>query len=227
MVVNQLPLAMTPRLPFEADEFIEHAGVSFITHRARELFCRDGFHILFINGAQGSGKSHLSVKLAAVSEGLGREYILTEGSLLSSSFPSPSQASVFIIDDSHSYLETLVPGRSGPLVTFIEALRIQNSKLVFLSALTDDQFQYDEHLQSRIAQAFRFEISQPDERDKLTLIAAMARQRGLFLSPKKLAFLEARLSRDVSAIASYLDRVLELSASLGTPVHFQLLQGAL
>lgn len=225
--MSQLPLSIVPRLSYDPAGFVEHSGVAFLTHRVIELLPRNDFHLFFIHGAERCGKTHLSVKLASTCENFDLSYQLVDALSFQEILSSGVHTDILVVDDSHLYLSSLKQGDSGPVVRLIEEIRNRRGKLILLSSLGEDLFSYDEHLRSRIAPAFRFEIGSPNEEEKLSLIDALAKQRGLFLSPKKLSFLENRLPRDIPTIDSYFDRLLRLSQTLGQPVGFPLLQGAL
>ena len=90
---------------------------------------------------------------------------------------------------------------------FVEQLRIQGKKLVLLGRSAWSKLPCDEHVQSRLAAAQQYQLGRPAEDDIEGLLALLARQRGLQLNGRKLAYLKKHLGSDVPAFEDYLDKL--------------------
>ncbi len=250
--MTQLPLNITPLLSYEAADFLVHQGVASAVVAGEALLARAArsaaglaeraFQILFIQGAPRSGKTHLFFKLSAdamksqaamKSQESGGLYPrmregakdLDWGSLIPSRGCGPSD--IFFVDDAHLYFEHLEPGNSGPFVSFVEELRVAGSSLVLSSATALEKFPCDQHALSRLRAGLGPVLGPPTEGEMRALVKILARQRGIALTDRKLAFLERRLPRDVKQLEEYLDRVQFISHVTGKPIRFPVLGDAL
>jgi chromosomal replication initiation ATPase DnaA len=233
MLMRQLTLSMLPQVVYRAEQFVQHAGVARCVDEAMATLTTAGYSAVVVVGAARSGKTHLIIALAAALGETGFFPRFIEGGALSE-FLSGAGATtsfrsdeVLIVDDIHLYLDGILPGESGPFVNFIERLRAGGAHLLATSRMSPTQFRCDGHVTSRISEATRFEIGEPDESSVPRLLANMARQRGINLSPKKVEFLERRMRRDIASIEEYLEKVVHLSAVLGQRVSLSLLGDAL
>ena len=80
---------------------------------------------------------------------------------------------------------------------------------------------------SRLIPGIGFTLGAPPEDSVKDLLKVLARQRGMQLSEKKLLFAARRLARDIRSLEDYLDRVYQLSRTLGKAAQFPLLSDAI
>ncbi|MBX7143836.1 MAG: hypothetical protein K1X79_05245 [Oligoflexia bacterium] len=220
---RQLKLHVTPRLAYNADNFLLHAGVRDVYEQLMHALSgpRFSFHIAF--GAVRSGKTHLSLKLADSLVRKGRFPRVVDGAELAQILSDPSTSllredDIYIVDDIDSYFTSVGPGESGPCVRFIEAARVAGTGLFFLSTTALEDFPCDAHILSRLRAAAHLDIRDPAEQDISRLIGIMSRQRGIALSDRQQDFLRKRLPRSVADIEEYLDGLAHLTNTLGRAV---------
>jgi chromosomal replication initiation ATPase DnaA len=253
--MTQLPLNITQTFSYEPGQFLVHQGVQEVYAAARAVLMRQSatpsgnpvpavFQTLFVYGPARSGKTHLMLRLAdelsrgelgggdaARMDSLRRYPRLVEStaelnwnSLLS---VSPSADDVYFIDAAERSFSSLAPGSSGPFVRFVEELRRAGATLLFFSAQLIDELPCDDHVKSRLRAGQGPEIRPPSDHEMRSLVRVLARQRGIALSDRKLAFLERRLPRDIRQLEEYLDRVQFISHVTGKPIRFPVLGDAL
>jgi chromosomal replication initiation ATPase DnaA len=239
--MTQLSLNITPCVSYGPEHFIVHEGLKDAlanTQAALQTVSPDGslesprFQIVYVQGAARTGKTHFSIFLSDFLAKAGRYPHLIEGrkdlklnEVLARR--EVTAADVFIVDDAEDYLASIQPGMSGDFVSFIEALRVKGCGVVLLSSEPLDAFPCDEHVRSRILPGVGPVISAPLESEVPELLKALARQRGIALSDRKVEFLERRLPREIEQLEAYLDRVQYISHITGKPVRFPILGDAL
>jgi chromosomal replication initiation ATPase DnaA len=231
--MQQLTLSMLPQVVYRPDQFVRHAGVAQSLDEALATLATNKYGAVLVSGVARSGKTHFVIALAAEigSRGLFPRFI--EGGGLAQFLSGTGGTcsfrgdEVLIIDDIHLYLDGILPGESGPFVSFVERVRAAGAHLVVTSRVLPTEFRCDGHVMSRISEATHLRIQEPDEGSIPPLLSSMARQRGIKLSPKKIEFLERRIRRSISSIEEYLEKVVHLSAVLGQRVSLSLLGDAL
>jgi len=228
----QLPLDIKPRLSYTAENFVVHEGVADLLKHSLALLKGGRFQALFIMGKQRSGKTHLAVRLVDELRRRRLQAELIEGRDFETWVGGQAgqrlcAVQCFVVDDAHLYLGKLSPSRSGELVNVIEKMRVAGSKLVLLSLLSLDAFSFDEHVRSRLLAGHGFEIGPPGCGDIKHLLRQMCWQRGVALSARKIAFLEKRLERSLSAIESFSERLLLTLRKRSPASAFSILQEAI
>ena len=224
----QIPLNLTPRLPYSPHGFLVHEGVHAIVHTFTQALTTPRFDIFFVHGASRRGKTHLSIKLFDIAAEGGRYPKLYDGAELSKSLVEVSgEAPVVLVDNADKLLMQLLPGDSGPFVSLVERLRTASAKLVLLSATEMNELPCDEHIMSRIAPGAGHHLELPAESELVPLGQLMAKQRGLILTERKVKYLLRRLGRDIREIEDYFDRVNYLSSLFGQQVKMPLLADAI
>lgn len=227
--MNQLPLNIAHCLAYSPDNFVCHAGVAGIVDYLRSA---QGFTVLYVTAGARRGKTHLSIKLADQLTSQGRYPRLSEGRdfarLVDEFIVSGAVGSheFFIVDDAQEYLLTVTPGNSGPFVSFFELLRKAGAGIVFLSATAIEALPCDQHVTSRLIPGAGFEIGDPAEEDIAPLIDKMAKQRGLALKEREVAYLLKRIGRDIPSIEQYFQKLQYLSQVLNRSIRFPLLSDA-
>jgi chromosomal replication initiation ATPase DnaA len=228
--MDQLPLNISPRLPYTPEGFLIHDGVAGIIALCRTGMQADGFKLFFIQGGARSGKTHLSIELTDLLMKEGLYPRLVDGRDLAAKLPElipNDHRDILIVDDAQQYLQTVNEGESGPLVSCIELYRKARAGIIFLSTKELSDFPFDEHIRSRLVPGGGLSIKPPAPEYLSDLINRMARQRGIKLSERKIGFLMKRLDRNIQEIEEYLERVNYLSSVFGSSIKFPLLSDAL
>lgn len=244
--MKQLHLQIVDRIPLSSNNYVVHSGVTEIFEQlSAVLECSvdtpsttlpppaNAFSLFFISGDARSGKTHLSIKIYDQLVRAQKISRLITGDQLSSISTEEDggrelfAAEALVVDDAHSYLELLQPGESGPFVNLIETFRQRGGVIVLISALPLENFVFDGHVRSRIAAGWRGEISPPADHEVSAIVDLMARQRGLKLGEKRVAFLAKRIGRDFSAVESYFERLMQLAKIRDERFRFRLLGDAL
>ncbi len=221
---------MQSYLNYSPREFVAHAGVCTLVAHLREAAKRDQFSLLFVQGAARTGKTHLAIYVSDLLGGEGCYPRIIEGRELAERIAelNPVDATeVLILDDAHHYLDNVTPGESGPMVRLVESYRRACAKIIILSSKPLGEFQFDQHISSRLSSGAASVIADPAAQEMERLVTAMARQRGLKLSEKKIQYLVGRLNRSVSAVEEYLEKLGYLARVLGRNINFPLLADAL
>jgi chromosomal replication initiation ATPase DnaA len=246
-MTKQLQLSIRPRLVYTAENFLPHAGLLPVIDAVRQ-HCTGSARLsplLYVEGLARSGKTHLAIYLAAQSSLAAQDPLagqaamlccyprILEGTRFSEWLADPTHVAslreddMLIVDNADQYLACLRPGDSGALVHCIEQARVSGALLVFLSALSIDEFQLDGHATSRLSAGAGLKLAPPTEQDIPQLINLMARQRGIALSEKKLGYIARRVGREVATIELYLNKLEQLSRILGSSVDLELLKDAI
>lgn len=228
----QLSLSMGLRLPYTPEGFLLHSGVKDAHGQCLALLRLQGFRLVFVYAPTRFGKTHFCVRLGDDAVDLGQHPRILEGDrLLSEDYPVHElefeSGDVLVVDDADECLEQLKPGTSGQIVAFIERLRAAGAALVLVSGKELMEFEFDEHIASRLRAGLRVQISNPAESEMGEIVKAMARQRGFALDGRKLQYIERRMGPSVAAVERYLERLIDLSRTRSHALGFPLLSDAL
>jgi chromosomal replication initiation ATPase DnaA len=228
-MTDQLYLNIKERITYSADNYICHAGVEDVIAAFESSLVDDGFSILYVTGTRRTGKTHTAITCSDRAIKAGFLPHMLEGTSAASwlAADNASSRSVVIIDDADQYLNKVLPGQSGIFVNCIERHRILGSTIVLFSQLEHTELPCDEHVISRLIPGIGFTLGAPPEDSVKDLLKVLARQRGMQLSEKKLLFAARRLARDIRSLEDYLDRVYQLSRTLGKTAQFPLLSDAI
>lgn len=235
--MNQIGLAITPRLSYRESNFILHAGVKNCVENLINTLLGKISSSTFIEGKSRSGKTHFAVYLAERVSKLGLYPQVIEGAefqnwiTLKLNSEKISSIDLFIIDNAEEYffeenMRNADLGESGGYVAFSEVLKRQGAQIVFLSSVPISTFPCDPHVMSRVRSSILYHIESPNEEDMNSLIRSLAEQRGVRLSERKLSFLIKRLPRDISRIEDYFDRLRRVTESRNEKMNFSVLADA-
>jgi len=208
-VNNQYKLPLATRLPYTADNFYVHRGVKTICLESEESLRIPKFRSFFVSAGARYGKTHFAVWLHALANKLCTDCRLLEGEEFlvglarGDCLDGMSKGMLFIVDDAHEAFDNVKAGESGAFVNFYEAVRRNAGKIVLLSSKEVSDFSSDEHVISRLASCEGYRIDKPQDEDTAKLIMALARQRGVSLSDRKVKALSLRIGRDIAAIEDY------------------------
>ena len=225
----QLALPLRSSLRYQPKQFVVHSGIKDAYLGCIEALRSSQFRICSIIGPARSGRTHFAVRLA---DQLRSEFdvslIDSAGlmRLLNSTDCSFSQRSVIVVDDADVYLGALRAGDSGPFVRLIEELRIQRAKIVLLLKKSPGEYDFDQHVLSRINAGVGYYIAPPAAKDLSDVLLVLARQRGIELDDRKLKFLERRLRHDIASLEGYLERLSHLASVVAGPIKLSLMNTA-
>ena len=225
----QLALPLRSSLRYLPKQFVMHAGVREAYAGCIATLRSQQFRICCIVGATRSGRTHFAVRLAdQLRSDFDVSLIDSSGlqRLISSSDISFGSNSLIIVDDIDEYLNTLREGDSGPFVRLLEELRLRRVKIVLMLKKAPSEYQFDEHVLSRLNAGAGFSIKAPAASDLADVLLVLARQRGIELDQRKLKFLGRRLRHDIAALEGYLDRLSHLSSIIGGPIKLSLMNTA-
>jgi chromosomal replication initiation ATPase DnaA len=187
-----------------------------------------------LRGDSRSGKTHFLVKLSATLRSLGKYPRLFEGkevinwmqSLTSSTEIESDE--ILIVDDFDTLrFEQGGVQESGLFVQAIERLRLFRIPLLISSTRHLEELYTDDHVGSRLREMTQLGIQSPSRDELQEIVRLMAKQRGLKLNARKLAFLEKRMPSSIDRVELYLSRLQELIRLRGASVDFSTLEDAL
>lgn len=232
--MEQVHLNIVHRLPYSATNFVTHSGVSKVIETVFSELSKDGFTIIYIDAPPRYGKTHFTVKLTDLLSNKGVYYRIGEGSdlgaisyQLQTEEQSDTLTKVIVIDNIDSYLLTVNKGESGEFVSFIEWCRLHKIAVIMLSGVKIDNLPCDDHVKSRLRAAIQLQIDEPEDNEVTLIIDALARQRGVRLTQRRINFLTRRLARDIPSLERYVERLIHLSQVLGKSIKFNLIADAL
>jgi chromosomal replication initiation ATPase DnaA len=227
--MRQLSLIMQPKLAYNGENFISHAGTQQAEQAVKAMLLDAKFSLVFIAGAARCGKTHYSVKIADQSGQAGFFARLVEGERLAAWLSEGLRLKsdeVLVVDDADLYLSTLKPGDSGPFVSLVEQARVVGAKICLLSSRTLSQFSFDNHVQSRLLAGSLVELGNPAENELPLLLRALSHQRGMRLKERSVNYVTRRVGREISALELYLERLNHLSHITGKGLKFSVVADA-
>lgn len=204
----QIPLALTPKLLYAADNFVVHTGVGEAIESCKLLAASTHYGIALITGSARSGKSHLAVYLMDQLARLGHYPRLVDGPASFECVQEVPPDEVTIVDNLGAILEHR---SSSDFVAFVEQRRISGAKVLLLAREAPQAPQFDEHIMSRLRSALPVRIGPPSDAELPLVFDAIARQRGFALTPRNVQFLMRRLRRDIASMEEYVRRLERLS----------------
>lgn len=208
----QLTLKLSSLLRFSSDSFILHAGVASIVTAVERLASKRRFGMLYIDGERASGKTHLGVYLAGRMQELGRSVRFVSADDLGEWFledlpKNPlQQGEVILIDDADLFVSR--QGDSRVLGDLIERLQSHKGLLIMLGTVPLSKLaEGNRKSRSPLDAALSLSVAQPEEELADSLLAAIARQRGLKLAESKRAYILKRIPPTLPALVEYANKL--------------------
>ena len=208
----QLTLKLSSLLRFSSDSFLVHAGVAPIVTAVERLASKRRFSMLYIDGERGSGKTHLGVYLAGRMQELGRSVRFVSADELGEWFledlpKTPlQQGEVILIDDTDLFVSR--QGDSRVLGDLIEQLQSHKGLLIMLGTVPLLKLaEGNRKNRSPLDAALSLSVAAPEEELADSLLAAIARQRGLKLTESKRAYILKRIVHTLPALVEYANRL--------------------
>ncbi|MDE0178279.1 MAG: DnaA regulatory inactivator Hda [Gammaproteobacteria bacterium] len=207
-----LPFALGERATFR--HFVAGRNGELV-ERLRRLGRGSGnaFDCVWLFGDPGTGKTHLLQAVCndqANAAYIPAREITTEGD----SIEAYGKFDTVAVDDVPEWLGTVASERS--LMSLYSALRGRQARLVLTAHRSPRDIPFTlPDLGSRLRAAACYRLAPLDDRDKLRLLAGVARERGFNLPDEVARFLLARTSRDQRELLGVLDRLDQASLAQG------------
>ena len=197
--MQQLPLEISPRTAPSFDNFVAGSNAEPLA-RVRELAAgtlREA--IVYLWGGPGSGRTHL-LRAAAL-----------------------ANPALVIADD----VELLDSQAQQALFTAINAARDGHSAVLAAGSLAPALLVLREDLRSRLAWGLVYQLKALSDADKILHLQAEAGRRGLQLTDEVVAYLLARLPRDLPSLIAVLDLLDRHSLARQRPITLALVRDVL
>lgn len=232
---QQLSFSLPPVTPYSLDYFVPHTGVAAALDRLLKEFqlLRDYFalnddrlqkprkgKLIFIQGPEGSGKTHLLTGFESLARnaGMGAE-IVRVYDLNFESKPENRAAQLHLLP--HASPEV------GEFVSNYEKVKVDGGLIVLSSRESPLHTTDNPHLRSRFATAETMVIGYPKEDELRPLIQSMCERFNLKPTEGALKFLLKRIPLDPLSFSNILARINEVSFESGKPIKLPLVKAVL
>jgi len=219
--MKQLPLAIAPETAPGFDNYVSAGNEAVVAH-LRSLRPGREAAPAYLWGPRGAGKTHLLTSWLAVCRADG-----VDGAVFGPATPLPwttgSDARAIAIDDA----DQLDAARQHAAFTLFVEAATSGSVVVAAGLLPAVDLTVREDLRTRLGWGPSFALNPLDDDGVRDALSAEAGRRGLALSPEVLAYLQTRLSRDMSSLMRLLKRLDGYSLASGRAVTVPLLKSML
>lgn len=228
--MSQIPLKITHRIPYDPTSFFIHQGVSRVTDSFKLYLEIGKFSLQYVIGSDRTGKSHLSLWMLNQLDQSGKNGSLLEGrdffnwtqdKLSGVGF---AHGEIIIVDNSEDFFCNFEPGTSGIFVNLIESMRVASGIIVFLSRDSYTDFNFDEHIISRIKEGEHYFLGTPDEESLSCIVEYIARQYGIELSQNVINYLVKRIPRTISKIEDTVRQIEDYSRKNNSAINLKLVR---
>src|SRR5882672_2171962 len=197
--MRQLPLEISPPLEPAFDNFVPGANAEALGAVRALAGGTLAEAIVYLWGEPGSGRSHLLRAAARL------------------------EPALMVADD----VGRLDPGAQQRLFVAINAAREGRARVLAAGAAAPAQLALREDLRTRLAWGLVYQLKPLGDADKAAHLRAEAARRGLALSEELVAYLLARLPRDLSSLKDVLDLLDRHSLARQRPLTLPLVREAL
>jgi DnaA family protein len=213
--MRQLALALTRPPEPSLDNFVAGPNAELVERLREAARGEQGESVIYLWGAPGSGRTHLL--RATVSAARDAAYADPQADLDSLA------ARLIAVDD----VERLDEARQIALFKLINRARESGGTVLAASNAPPAQLALRDDLRSRLGWGLVYQLRAPDDADKALHLRAEARRRGLELSDEVLAYLLARLPRDLRSLVAIVERLDRHSLERRRPLTVPLAREAL
>jgi chromosomal replication initiation ATPase DnaA len=232
----QLSFQFKESLTYSSDTFLIHEGVLQITDTLVTLASEERSSLVSISAEAGAGKTHLATFCAGAMQALGKPARILRGDDLVESGARNYAAAVkrseriqpgemVVVDDADRWLQE--PGSEGLFTAIADRILQAKGILVLMLVAPPTELRLPAQVRSRLTAGLHFSVGLPAERYLDEILRAMAKQRGLRLTPAKRAFILKRVPRTVSALSGYMTRLHEVGTKDIPSTSFEALASAL
>lgn len=218
MSMRQLVLKLAPRSEPTFDSFVTGENAELLTRLRGLAAGRLSESIVYVWGAEGSGRSHLldATRIAAASPA--RIVIVDDVDALD----QDAQIALFnrINEVRESAALRASPGRASGAGSENTAVLASGSAPPAQLALRDD-------LKSRLAWGLVYQVRSLSDADKAAYLREAAARRGLPITDEIVAYLLSHVRRDLPTLVSILAHLDEYSLSRQRPITLPLVRDAL
>lgn len=208
MSVPQLPLALRYPPDQRLESFVDAPeGVIAHLHALAQV---QGADWLYLAGATGTGKTHLSLALCAVTEAAGRRAaylpLIAASGRLRHALDALEGNDVVALDG----LEAIAGVRDDEVALFDFHNRARNAGLNVLytaRSAPDSLGLVLPDLRSRLSQCIRVSLPTPDDESRREILRDRAQRRGLVLEDAAVDWLLTRTDRDLGSLVFLLDKL--------------------
>ena len=248
-MAEQLSLELEQPLRYSSATFLLHSGVTEVVRAVARLCELQSVPLVYLQGAERSGKTHLGVYLAGSHTASAQMGVVGGGALQASArmVAAPDFLSWYseelpvhpiefgemvVIDDADLVLQGAgkVAGKeadvAGSFVDLFERVARAKGVLVLLGRMSLGQVGGGPQVASRLSAGVSFLIGDPQESELDTLLDLIAKQRGLKLSEVKRQFIMRRVPRSVGALVECIERVQEFGVDAQPSTSYQKLSQA-
>lgn len=226
---GQLPLALRWPAHQRFESLVAGANRTAID-LLRAIACGTDTSWLFLSGATGSGRTHLSIAACAAANASGR----SAQYLSLSALPAPRASALrrfgggdlLAIDDLHAIAGE--PAAEHALFDLYNRCRADGSVLLFAASAPPAQLGIGlPDLVSRLCACTHVSLKALDETERRTLLRERGRARGIELDDNALDWLFTRRKRDLASLFDLLDRIDAASLAAQRRVTIPFLRGLL
>lgn len=232
----QLSFQFKESLTYSSDTFLIHEGVLQITDTLVTLASEGRSSLVSISGEMGTGKTHLATFCAGTMQALGKPARIVRGDDLGENSGRNYVAAVrsseriqpgemVVVDDADRWLRE--PGSEGLFTSIADRILQAKGILVLMLSAPPTDLKLPAQVRSRLTAGLHFSLGAAAERYLDDILRAMAKQRGLRLTPAKRAFILKRVPRTVSALSGYMTRLQEVGTRDIPSTSFEALTNAL
>ena len=212
-MAKQIPLPFAKFDRFNFDLFLPGPNNQIVNHLIQIAEARTANN-LYLWGGQGTGKSHLLQALCALASSQNKTVIyMQEKSLISPELLTGMETmDIVCLDD----VDQVALNREWEVAIFNLYNGMQeNGHTLVVSARNSPKGLTIklQDLKSRLASGVTYHVTSLDEKDRLHVLQQRAKNRGIELSDDVIAYLSKRISRDMSSLFDWLDKMDNASLS--------------
>lgn len=203
--MKQLFFKLQPANPYALDYLVPHTGIVDAASRLEQVVeeanaNQEKFYFVYLYGAKGSGKTHLTKAYFSLIE----------------------RCSLYDISLPEELSESFV----ASFVSDYETKRTHGGLIIFAASELPGAISSNPHLSSRLQNAELLTLRYPQESELRTLISSILERRNLNISEYSLAYLLKRLPANPLSFDHIFARIDELSLSQNKPAGLGLIREA-
>jgi DnaA family protein len=196
--MTQLLLGIAPEWVPTLDNFVAGRNVELLAALRRVLDTQPGERILYLWGAEGSGKSHLLQAVVGRARAAGQSAVHARGAV-------PEAAQVVAVDD----VERLDDAAQIALFALYNRMRESGSILLVSGSAAPAHLELRDDLRTRLGWGLVYQVHALNDDEKAQALRQHAQARGLELPDEVSTYLLRHGRRDLPALLATLDALDE------------------